>query len=165
MARGSAGIAVVAVIAFAVTACATTGSAPTEKDGVYTVWAQYGSMSGSWEHARSDAIAQAQRVCADKGLTYVFLSEQRSGTYGWSPQRSTISFRCEKGFAQTVSTINAECHEQLTPFGDRFALHLRRVRSVSGYRERWWGVGSRAEQRSARLSSSHDPKASQPEGK
>lgn len=94
-------------------ACAHESERPMEKDGVYTVWAQYGAASGSWQHAQQDAIAQGKQTCADKGLSYVFVKEERSGAYGWSPQRSTITFRCEKGLAQIASTLNAQCNEQM----------------------------------------------------
>jgi hypothetical protein len=97
--------------------CATAPSAPTEKDGVYTTWAQYGSLAGSWARAEQDAIAQAQQFCTSKGLTYALVKEEKTGAYGWTPQRTTVSFRCEEGFAQMVAPLITECQDQMSSTG------------------------------------------------
>ena len=61
---------------------------------LYSVSAQYGSMGGSWERASREAAEKATAYCTTMGKKYSFISEQRSGVWGWTPQESTISFTC-----------------------------------------------------------------------
>ena len=60
----------------------------------YSVSAQYGSLNGSWDRAQRDAIEKGTQFCTAKNQTFALLNERRSGTFGFSPQQSTITFSC-----------------------------------------------------------------------
>jgi hypothetical protein len=98
----------------ALVACVTASPAPTERDGVYTLWAQYGLVAGNWDRAEHDAIARARDFCAEKGRAYVLVREQKTGTPGATALRSTVSFRCEKGFSPLAATSSADCGDQIS---------------------------------------------------
>ncbi len=72
-------------------------------NSTYTVSAQYGSLSGSWGRASQEAMQRAQFFCDVKGEKFVFLGEQRDGVLGWSPQVSTITFRCGDNSRSLIS--------------------------------------------------------------
>lgn len=110
----------------ALVACITASAPPAEKDGVYTLWAQYGLVAGNWDRAEHDAIARAQDFCAQKGLAYVLVREQKTGTPGATALRSTVSFRCEKGISPAptappvvalppvAATLSTDCSQQMS---------------------------------------------------
>ncbi len=77
----------------ALSGCGTTGVNALSQS-TYSVSAQYGSLNGSWSRAQREAVAKAQQYCDAKKETYAFISEQRSGVVGFSPQSSTIIFSC-----------------------------------------------------------------------
>lgn len=60
----------------------------------YVVSAQYGALNGSWTRASQEAAEKAKDFCASAGKQYQFITEQRTGVVGWSPQESSISFDC-----------------------------------------------------------------------
>ncbi len=72
-------------------------------NSTYTVSAQYGSLNGSWGRASQEAMQRAQFFCDVKGENFVFLGEQRDGVLGWSPQVSTITFRCGENSRSLIS--------------------------------------------------------------
>jgi len=98
----------------ALAGCVTASPPPSESNGVYTLWAQYGLTAGNWDRAEHDAIARAQGFCADKGLVYRLVKEEKTGTPGATALRSTVWFRCEREFAQVTATLNADCNEQMS---------------------------------------------------
>jgi hypothetical protein len=111
--------------------CGTTDVKETSPS-TYTVSAQYGSLNGSWERAREDAVAKAREFCAAKRQTYSFINAQQSGVLGFSPQRSTITFSCGPDTAALVKSANSECKEQLQ------VSDLDPIRSkVELYRDSW----------------------------
>lgn len=62
--------------------------------GMYKVSAQYGILNGSWERASRDATEKAMAYCASMDKKYHFISEEKNGIQGWSPQQSIITFEC-----------------------------------------------------------------------
>jgi hypothetical protein len=78
------------------TACVHGTGSVTRSDSanLYSVSAQYGSLGGSWDRASREAIEKATAYCTNMGKKYNFISEQRSGVWGWTPQESTINFTC-----------------------------------------------------------------------
>lgn len=112
-------------------ACGTTGVNEISPS-TYSVSAQYGSLNGSWARARQDAVAKANDFCAAKRQTYFFVNEQQSGVYGFSPQRSTITFNCGPNTTALVQSASLECKEQLQ------TSDLDPIRSkVELYRDSW----------------------------
>ena len=93
-------------------ACGTTGVNEISPS-TYSVSARYRSPNGSWARARQDAVAKANDFCAAKRQTYFFVNEQQSGVYGFSPQRSTITFNCGPNTTALVQSASLECKEQL----------------------------------------------------
>lgn len=89
----------------------------------YSVSAQYGSLNGSWDRSRGEAIAKATQFCEAKGQQVALLNEQRSGTPGWTPQNSTITFACAE---------NVKEAQQLASSGN-FALNPWIGRSVADF--------------------------------
>lgn len=90
--------------------CGTTSVVETSQS-VYTVSAQYGSLNGSWDRAQLEAIAKAKDFCASRKDTYSFISEQRSGVWGYSPQRSQITFSCGPNTPALLQIAAAECKD------------------------------------------------------
>jgi hypothetical protein len=64
-------------------------------NSTYVVSSQYGSLNGSWARASREALEKANTFCESKSKKFIFLNEQRDGVLGWSPQSSTITFRCD----------------------------------------------------------------------
>ena len=60
----------------------------------FSVSAHYEFWLGGWEKAQEDALAQGKQYCAAKGRPFKFIEEQRSGTAGLTPLKSTITFTC-----------------------------------------------------------------------
>jgi hypothetical protein len=113
-------------------ACAGPVGVRPISESTYSVSAQHGSLDGSWARARQDAVAQAQEFCTAKGRSYELIKEERSGVYGFSPQRSTITFTCGSNTAALVQAANLECKEQLqTPDLDSIRT------KVELFRESW----------------------------
>jgi len=71
----------------------------------FSVSAQYGSVSGSWDRAQREAVAKAKEFCAARRETYAFINEQRTGMFGFTPQVSTITFRCGPDTTALVQQI------------------------------------------------------------
>jgi uncharacterized protein YceK len=65
-------------------------TSPTE----YSVSAEYGSLNGSWDRARAEAIAKARHFCEAKGQQVALRDKYQSGILGVTPQKSTIMFAC-----------------------------------------------------------------------
>ena len=60
----------------------------------YVVSAQYGALNGSWGRASQEAVEKAKAYCQASGKQYIFITEERTGVVGWSPQESSIAFDC-----------------------------------------------------------------------
>ena len=60
----------------------------------FVVSAQYGALNGSWTRASQEAAEKAKAYCEANGKQFVFITEQRTGVVGWSPQESSIAFDC-----------------------------------------------------------------------
>src|ERR1022692_441467 len=98
----------------------------------YTVSGQFGSLNGSWERAQMEAVAKAKAFCAAKKETYAFISEQRSGVLGFTPQVSNITFSCGPNTTALIQAATSECKEQLQ------IPELDPIRTkVELYRENW----------------------------
>jgi hypothetical protein len=93
--------------------CHGTSEVTATGPSTFVVSAQYGAASGSWGRASQDAAAKAKEYCAARKQTFAFISEQRSGVFGFSPQRSTIAFSCGPDVIASIQLANSECKEQL----------------------------------------------------
>jgi hypothetical protein len=124
-------LAVVAAITAILPGCGTT-EVHELSPSKYSVSAQYGALNGSWDRAQQEAVAKGKEFCAGKRETYDFISEQRSGVVGFSPQKSTIYFTCGPDTAALIHSASSECKEQLqTP-------ELDPIRTkVELYRDSW----------------------------
>jgi hypothetical protein len=105
-----------AVSVVALSGCGTTGII-THDDSTYSVAVQYGSLSDSWDTERAEAVSKANAFCARKKGAYVFLKEDRSGAYGFTPQASKITFSCgliPLALVQTadVQTADVQCKDK-----------------------------------------------------
>lgn len=60
----------------------------------FSVSAQYDFWLGGWDKAQEDALVRGRQYCAAKGRQFEFIEEQRSGTAGLTPLKSTITFNC-----------------------------------------------------------------------
>jgi hypothetical protein len=94
----------------------------------YSVSAQFGSLNGSWDRAKSEATAKATQFCEARGQQVALLGEQRSGVYGWSPQKSTIAFACTQNTGGMIDEANAQCKAdvsiaELAPLRDKIELY------------------------------------------
>ena len=75
-------------------ACGTSEVIKNPTANGYVVSAQYGALNGSWTRATQEAADKAKEYCAASGKQFVFITEQRTGVVGWSPQESSIAFDC-----------------------------------------------------------------------
>ena len=64
-------------------------------NSTYIVSAQYGSVNGSFARATKDALERGNTFCESKGKKFIFLNEVKEGVVGFTPQSSTITFRCD----------------------------------------------------------------------
>jgi putative hemolysin len=84
-------------------ACGTSEVIKNPTANGYVVSAQYGSLNGSWTRATQEAAAKAKEFCAASGKQFLFITEQRTGVVGFSPQESSIAFDCMDGTAKPPS--------------------------------------------------------------
>lgn len=84
-------------------ACGTSEVIKNPVANGYVVSAQYGALNGSWTRATQEAADKAKEYCAANGKQFVFITEQRTGVVGWSPQESSIAFDCVDGNAKPSS--------------------------------------------------------------
>ncbi len=96
----------------ALSGCGTTGVNALSQS-TYSVSAQYGSLNGSWSRAQREAVAKAQQYCDAKKETYAFISEQRSGVVGFSPQSSTIISPVVAPIPQRIEPAVSKCKDEL----------------------------------------------------
>jgi putative hemolysin len=82
------------VSALVLVACGTSEVIKNPTANGYVVSAQYGALNGSWTRATQEAAEKAKEYCAASGKQFVFITEQRTGVVGWSPQESSIAFDC-----------------------------------------------------------------------
>ena len=116
--------AVLLTLLFVLSACGSDSSEFIQSSPTtYSVSAEYGSLTGSWDRARNDAAARATQFCEAKGEQVTLLNEQRSGVLGFTPQQSTITFACAQ---------NTKEAQQLAS-GSNFALNPWIGRSIADY--------------------------------
>jgi hypothetical protein len=84
-------------------ACGTSEVIKNPTSNGYVVSAQYGALNGSWSRATQEAADKAKEFCAASGKQFLFITEQRTGVVGWSPQESSIAFDCVDGNAKPPS--------------------------------------------------------------
>lgn len=82
------------IAAFLLSACGTSEVIKNPTANGYVVSAQYGALNGSWGRATQEAAEKAKEFCAASGRQFLFITEQRTGVVGWSPQESSIAFDC-----------------------------------------------------------------------
>ena len=71
---------------------------------IYTISAQYGSVNGSWGRASREANEAAASHCTKAGSQVILLTEQRTGLPGFTPQESTITFKCDPPLSTLSNT-------------------------------------------------------------
>jgi len=121
-------------LAVALFATVTQGAtAVTElPNSTYSVSASHGSITGSWERAERDAVATANEFCKARGKVFAPIGQQRSGVYGWSPQVSTVTFRCDPDTAALLQSASSKCRDQLqTPELDPIRTKVELYRESS----------------------------------
>ena len=91
----------------ALSACGTSEVIKNPTANGYVVSAQYGALNGSWTRASQEAAEKAKAFCEANGKQFVFITEQRTGVVGWSPQESSIAFDCISQ-APKAKSINPE---------------------------------------------------------
>jgi len=84
-------------VALLLSACGTSEVIRNPTANGYVVSAQYGALNGSWTRASQEAADKAKAYCAASGKQFYFITEQRTGVVGWSPQESSIAFDCVDG--------------------------------------------------------------------
>lgn len=87
-------------------ACGTSEVIKNPVANGYVVSAQYGALNGSWTRATQEAADKAKAYCAESGRQFVFITEQRTGVVGWSPQESSIAFDCIDANTKPASSIS-----------------------------------------------------------
>jgi hypothetical protein len=80
----------------------------------YSVSAQYGSVNGSWDRAQAEATAKARQFCEAKGQQVAPLDQQRSGAFGWTPQKSTLAFACSQSTKALIEEAGAQCKASIS---------------------------------------------------
>ncbi len=103
-------------------ACGTTDVVQTSET-TYSASAQFGSVNGSWDRARDEATRRRRSFVRRRHSKVALLDEQRSGTFGWTPQKSTMAFSCAQ---------NTKEAQQLASRGD-FALNPWIGRSIADF--------------------------------
>lgn len=93
--------------AFVLLGCGTSEVIKNPTANGYVVSAQYGALNGSWTRASQEAAEKAKAFCEANGKQFVFITEQRTGVVGWSPQESSIAFDCISQ-ASKPKSINPE---------------------------------------------------------
>ena len=81
-------------LGFLLSGCGTSEVIKNPTTTGYVVSAQYGALNGSWTRASQEAVEKAKTYCEANGKQYMFITEQRTGVVGWSPQESSIAFDC-----------------------------------------------------------------------
>jgi len=98
-----------------------------------SVTAKNGLLTGGWNQSTIDATDKAAAHCAALGQKYFFLGESRSGTPGWTPLESTITFRCGADNAQLIKDSQDQCKEDMNnPELDLIRSKVELYRSVDG---------------------------------
>jgi putative hemolysin len=92
--------------ALLLSACGTSEVIKNPTANGYVVSAQYGALNGSWTRATQEAADKAKAYCAESGRQFVFITEQRTGVVGWSPQESSIAFDCVDANTKPASSIS-----------------------------------------------------------
>ncbi|MBT8527793.1 hypothetical protein G6711_00080 [Polynucleobacter paneuropaeus] len=64
------------------------------------------NRNGSWTRATQEAADKAKAYCAANGKQFLFITEQRTGVVGWSPQESSIAFDCVDANTKPAGSIS-----------------------------------------------------------
>ena len=94
--------------ALVLVACGTSEVIKNPTANGYVVSAQYGALNGSWTRATQEAAEKAKEYCAANGKQFLFITEQRTGVVGWSPQESSIAFDCVDSNAKSSDSVKFE---------------------------------------------------------
>lgn len=105
-------ICIAAALVVVLSACGT-GEVYQASPSTFVVTSQHGVLDGSWDASQRDATAKATKYCEAKGGQFVFIDEKRSGTPGFSPQSSTITFSCGPDTRALSQTVQAQCAEKM----------------------------------------------------
>ena len=85
---------IISVILFNLSGCGVS-EITRGANSTYIVSAQYGSVNGSFSRATKDALERGNTFCESKGKKFIFVNEVKEGVVGFTPQSSTITFRCD----------------------------------------------------------------------
>ena len=103
----------ISTITVLLTACGTSEVIKNANNNTYSVSAQYGALNGSWTRAIQEATDKAVAFCGSMGQKYYFMSEQRTGVVGWSPQASNITFGCGADTVAIVKELQTDCKTEM----------------------------------------------------
>ena len=95
---------IISVILFNLSGCGVS-EITRGANSTYIVSAQYGSVNGSFARATKDALERGNTFCESKGKKFIFVNEVKEGVVGFTPQSSTITFRCDD---QNLAIENTE---------------------------------------------------------
>jgi len=101
------------LIAFLLSACGAGQVVQNPNTNALTVTAKNGLLTGGWNQSTIDATDKATAHCASLGQKYFYLGESRTGTPGWTPLESTITFRCGADTAQLIKDTQDQCKEDM----------------------------------------------------
>jgi hypothetical protein len=87
-------VTILSVILFTLNGCGVS-EITRGANSTFIVSAQYGSVNGSFARATKDALERGNAYCESKGKKFIFLNEIKEGVVGFTPQSSTITFRCD----------------------------------------------------------------------
>ena len=65
-----------------------------EATNTHVVSSQYGLMGGGWSRASKEAAEKAVEYCDGLGKKYKLVKERQTGSPGWTPLQSTLTFDC-----------------------------------------------------------------------
>lgn len=98
-------------------ACGTTDVYKNPNTGVFSVASRNGIPTGGWDASTQEATQKAIEYCAERGQQYYYISEQRTGTPGFTLLKSEITFSCGTNVSEATSQLNAQCKSEMENSG------------------------------------------------
>jgi hypothetical protein len=80
--------------ALSVAGCHGTTDVKVLSPTTFSVSAQFGSLTGSWDRAKEEASQKAKDFCAARNQTASITREEGAGVLGITPQSVTVFFTC-----------------------------------------------------------------------
>jgi hypothetical protein len=119
-------------LALILSACGAGQVVQNPNSNALTVTAKNGLLTGGWNQSTVDATDKAVAHCSALGQKYFFLNESRTGSPGWTPLESTITFRCGADNAQLIKETQDQCKEEMkNPELDPIKAKVELYRSIN----------------------------------